>query len=333
MVTISMMTTTTANAQQPIELKAAIDSAYSTNLTLRSEKLNVEAYSNLKHAGWDLPQTSLTGEYGQFNSAFKDTKFGISQGFKFPTVYLKQKSVYTNEWQNAELTLEARKAELKKEVSSSYYNLVYTLQLKTILLEMDSIYSVFLKNAELKFDKGESNILEKNTAISQRGQIQLQLQEVEKEYANLVLEFNLLLNTKAIYIPINALLKLDAPAVGDAGIIKQHPFLQQLEQQQQISESKLKLERSMLLPDLFAGYNNTSITGMGPDNIYYNSSSRFQSIHAGIGIPLFFGSQKAKISTLKINQQIANNNVNAGTAMLELNYKKAVQEFATNSKM
>lgn len=332
LVTLSMITST-ANAQQPIELKAAIDSAYSNNLTLKSEKLNVEAYSKLKHAGWDVPQTSLTGEYGQFNSAFKDTKFGISQGVKFPTAYLKQRSVYTNEWQNAELTLEVRKAELKKEVSSSYYNLVYTLQLKTILLEMDSIYSVFLKNAELKFDKGESNVLEKNTAISQAGQIQLQLQEVEQEYANLVLEFNLLLNTKVIYVPINTLLKMDAPAVGDAGIIKQHPFLQQLEQQKEINRSKLKLEKSMLLPDLFAGYNNTSITGLGPDNVYYNSSRRFQSIHAGIGIPLFFGSQKAKISTLKINQQIADNNVNAGTAMLELKYKKAVQEFATNSKM
>ncbi|MDO9186103.1 MAG: CusA/CzcA family heavy metal efflux RND transporter [Bacteroidia bacterium] len=332
LVTFSMIAST-ANAQQPIELKAAIDSAYSNNLTLRSEKLNVEAYSKLKRAGWDLPQTSLTGEYGQFNSAFKDTKLGISQGFKFPTVYSKQKSVLTSEWQNAELTLEVRKAELKKEVSSSFYSLVYTRQLKTILLEMDSIYSVFLKNAELKFDKGESNVLEKNTAISQRGQIQLQLQEVEQEYANLILEFNLLLNTKVIYVPINTLLKMDAPAVSDAGIIKQHPFLQQLEQQQQISRSKLNLERSMLLPDLFAGYNNMSITGLGPDNIYYNPSSRFQSIHAGIGIPLFFGSQKAKISTLKINQQIAENNVNAGTAMLELNYKKAVQEFATNSKM
>ena len=332
LVTLSLITST-ANAQQPIELKAAIDSAYSNNLTLRSEKLNVEAYSKLKHAGWDLPQTSLTGEYGQFNSAFKDTKFGISQGFKFPTVYSKQKSVLTSEWQNAELTLEVRKAELKKEVSSSFYSLVYTRQLKTILLEMDSIYSVFLKNAELKFDKGESNVLEKNTAISQRGQIQLQLQEIEQEYANLILEFNLLLNTKVIYVPINTLLKMDAPAVSDAGIIKQHPFLQQLEQQQQISRSKLNLERSMLLPDLFAGYNNMSITGLGPDNVYYNPSSRFQSIHAGIGIPLFFGSQKAKISTLKINQQIAENNVNAGTAMLELNYKKAVQEFTSNSKM
>lgn len=320
-------------AQQPIELNAAIDSAYANNLSFKSDKLNVEAYSKLKQAAWDLPQTSVTGEYGQFNSAFTDTKFGVSQSFKFPTVYLKQKSVLTNEWKNAELTLAIRKAELKKEVSTIYYSLVYTAQVKSVLLGMDSVYSVFLKNAALKFEKGESNILEKNTAESQRGQIQLQLQQVEQEYVNLLLEFNVLVNGKTSVVPLATPLKMNAPLIADESAVKQHPFLLQLEKQQQISKSKLKLEKSMLLPDLFAGYSNASITGLGPDNVYYSSSSRFQSFQAGIGIPLFFGSQKAKISTLKINQQIAENNVNAGNALFQLNYKKAMQEYSTNANM
>ena len=320
-------------AQQPIQLTAAIDSAYANNLSLKSDKLNVDAYSKLKQAAWDIPQTSVTGEYGQFNSAFTDTKFGVSQNFKFPTVYLKQKSVLTNEWKNSELTFAIRKAELKKEVSILYYSLVYTTQVKSVLLGMDSVYSVFLKNAALKFEKGESNILEKNTAESQRGQIQLQLQQVEQEYANLLLEFNVLVNGKTSVVPDATQLKMNAPLIADESAVKQHPFLLQLEKQQQISKSKLKLEKSMLLPDLFAGYSNASITGMGADNINYGSSSRFQSFQAGIGIPLFFGSQKAKISTLKINQQIAENNVNAGNALFQLNYKKAMQEYSTNANI
>jgi cobalt-zinc-cadmium resistance protein CzcA len=332
---IAMLSAVSFNsfAQQPIELTAAIDSAYANNLSFKSDKLNVEAYSKLKQAAWDLPQTSVTGEYGQFNSAFTDTKFGVSQSFKFPTVYLKQKSVLTNEWKNAELTLAVRKAELKKEVSTIYYSLVYTAQVKSVLLGMDSVYSVFLKNAALKFEKGESNILEKNTAEAQRGQIQLQLQQVEQEYANLLLEFNVLVNGKISVVPVATPLKMDAPLIADESAVKQHPFLLQLEKQQQISKSKLKLEKAMLLPDLFAGYSNASITGLGPDNVYYSSSSRFQSVQAGIGIPLFFGSQKAKISTLKINQQIAENNVNAGNALFKLNYQKALQEYSTNANM
>jgi cobalt-zinc-cadmium resistance protein CzcA len=195
---------------------------------------------------------------------------------------------------------------------------------------MDSIYSIFLRNAALKFEKGDSNILEKNTAESQRGQIQLQLQQVTQEYESLLLEFNLLVNTKMSTSPVFSQLKMNSPLIVDNTIVKQHPFLQQLEKQQQLSNSKLQLEKSILLPDLLAGYSNSSITGMGPDNVYYNRSRRFQSFHAGIGIPLFFGSQKAKISTLKINQQIADNNLYAGTAMFQLKYQKAMQEYTVS---
>jgi cobalt-zinc-cadmium resistance protein CzcA len=322
-----------ANAQSTIDLKSAIDSAYANNLSLKSDKLNADAYAKLKSSAWDLPQTSLAGEYGSINSAYTDTRFGISQNFKFPTVYLKQRSVLTNEWKNAELSLELRKTELKKEVSTVFYDLIYTMELKKILLQMDSVYAVFLKNALLKFNKGESNILEKNTAESQRGQINLQLQQIEKEYANLMLEFNLLINAQSKYLPKDAIFKMDLPALADSSAIDQHPFIKQLEQQKVISQSKLKLERSSLLPNLYAGYSNMSITGLGADDIYYPRSKRFQSFQAGVGIPLFFGSQKSRISTMKINQQISENNARVGNALFVLNYKKAIQEVTTNIQM
>lgn len=326
-------TASTAHAQQAIALKAAIDSAYNNNLLLKSDKLNVDAYAKLKHSAWDLPQTEVIGEYGQVNSAYTDTKFGIAQSFKFPTVYLKQKSVLTNEWKNAELNLEARKAELKKEVSNTYYELLYTMRLKKVLTETDSIYSLFLKNAELKFAKGESNILERNMAEAQRGQIRIQLQQIDMEYNQLISDFALLLNTKSIYVPDANAEELNATLVADSSTIAQHPFIKQLELQNAISRSKLKLERSKMLPDLFAGYNNMSITGVGPDNVYYSSSARFQSFQAGVGIPLFFGAQRSRISAMKIDQQISENNRQAGEMMFQTKYKKAVQEYNANLKM
>jgi cobalt-zinc-cadmium resistance protein CzcA len=321
------------NAQNNIELKAAIDSAFANNLSLKSDKLNVEAYSKLKHSAWEVPQTSIIGEYGQFNSAFMDTKFGITQSLKFPTVYTKQKNILTNEWKNAGLALEIRKTELKKELSIIYFSVVHAAQLKFVLHSMDSMYGVFLKNAELKFEKGESNILEKNTAEMQRAQIKLQLAQIEQEYKNLLATFNLLINTKTELIPDAQQIKINAPIITEAASVKQHPFLLQLEQQKELSKSKLNLEKAFLLPDLFVGYNNSSITGLGPNNIYYTSSKRFQSFQAGVGIPLFFGSQKAKINVLKIHQQIADNNLVSSTALFQLNFKKAYQAYLTSVNM
>lgn len=322
----------TLKAQQPIELKAAVDSAFNNNLLLRSEQMNVESYSKLKHTAWDIPQTMLSGEYGQFNSAYYDTKFGVSQSFKFPLVYLKQKSVLAGEWKNAALTLEARKAELKKEVSFVYYQLVYAAQMKKLLIQTDSIYDVFWKNALLKFEKGESNILEKNVAEAQRGQIAMQLQEAEKEYNQLLADLQLLLNTKQQYIPVYEKVKNTPSFSADSSVVNQHPFIKLLEQQDAINRSKLKLQRSLLLPDLFAGYSNTSIRGVGADNSYYTASYRFQSVQAGIGLPLFFGSQKNKISAMRIEQQITENNIAAGTLQIQIRYKKALEEYQTASK-
>ena len=81
------------NAQTSISLSAAVDTALKNNLQVKNERLNAEYQKKLKAATIDIPQTSIIGEYGQFNSFYKDTKFGISQGISFPTVYAKQKSL------------------------------------------------------------------------------------------------------------------------------------------------------------------------------------------------------------------------------------------------
>lgn len=53
---------------------------------------------------------------------------------------------------------------------------------------------------------------------------------------------------------------------------------------------------------LSVGYFNTSITGTGPDNVLYSSSARFHSAQIGIDIPIFGGSQNARIKASKIQE-------------------------------
>ena len=314
----------TANAQQAIDLKAAIDSAFANNISLKSANYEIEAVNLMKKTAWEIPQTSFTGEFGQFNSAFSDVKFGISQSFKFPTVYVKQKSVLTNEWKNATLAYEIRKSNLKKELTLVYYQLIYYNQLKAVLFEIDSIYSQFIVKSELKFETGESSISEKNMAYSQRGQIQIQIQLIEQDYQNLHEEFNLLINGKTTFVPKNITLKIKSPLGNTIETIEQHPVIKYLNQQHTLSLSKVNFEKSLLLPDFFIGYNNTSITGMGPDNILYSKSHRFQSIQAGIGIPLFFTSQSNKIKAKKIELLKSENEVKVGRLSFESEYRKKI---------
>ncbi|MEO6301848.1 MAG: efflux RND transporter permease subunit, partial [Bacteroidia bacterium] len=327
---IAFILTSNVTAQTPISLQAAVDTAFKNNLSLKNDKLNAEYHKKLQGSGVDIPQTSVTGEYGQINSFYKDTKFGVSQSIKFPSVYLKQKSVLNEEWKSSVLNVAIKQNDLKKNVTQVFYELIYLEEKKKLLQHIDSVYVVFLKNAEMRFNKGESNILEKTTAETQRGQVNQQLKQLEQDYSIVQLQLKLLLNSSNDFVPTEKSKKIEVVSIADTSIIKQHPLITQLKQQEQIGISKFKLERSKLLPDLFISYNNMSMRGFGADANLYNASTRFQSAQVGIGLPLFFGSQKSKISALKINKDVAENNYLAGLKSLQSEYQQALLSYKKN---
>lgn len=318
-----------ANAQQPISLKAAVDTALKNNLMVKNEVLNAAYQEKLKTAAINIPQTSITGEYGQINSAYTDNKFGISQGISFPTVYAKQKSLQNATYQSSVLNIAVKEADLKKQVSEIFYLLIYLQQKEAILLKNDSVFAAFLEKANLRFSKGESNVLEKATAETQRGQIATQLIQLKSDMEISQLRFQLLLNTTTVFIPTADSPKINSISQLDTSVINAHPQIRFLEQQKSISMANTRLERSKLLPNLYAGYSSMTIQGTGADNVFYSNSSRFNSVQFGIGVPLFFGSQKAMINSSRLQEVIAENNYQIGIQTMKLELQSANQQYQT----
>ncbi|MFZ5972836.1 MAG: CusA/CzcA family heavy metal efflux RND transporter [Bacteroidota bacterium] len=319
-----------AQAQTPITLTAAIDTALQNNLSFRNEKLHAEYLEKLKGTGWDIPLTMVTGDYGQINSALKDNRINISQNIRFPVVYARQRDLLNAEWKSGVLNVAVKENELKKQVTEVYYYLVYLRETRKLLQHTDSIFATFLQSAELRFRTGASNILEKTTAETQRGQIALQLRALQQDYSILMLRLKLLLNTKTDFVPVESDLRLPLPQVEDASIIEQHPFIRELQQQQQIGLSRYKLEKSKLLPDLFAGFNSMTIQGFGADEKFYTQSTRFQSVQVGVGIPLFFGARKSSINATRINLELSQNKYLAGVQEFRNEYSQLIEEFNKN---
>ncbi len=316
-----------ADGQTPINLQTAIDTALKNNLSVKNEILNAEYQKKLKAAAVDIPQTNLTGEYGQINSFYNDTKFGISQSISFPTVYAKQKSLQNETYKSSVLNIAVKEAELKKQVSEVFYLLIYLEQKKNILLKNDSVYASFLEKANLRFAKGETNVLEKTTAETQRGQISIQLNQLKNDIEILQLQFQLLLNTTTVFIPSNENLKLVFSASLDTSVINNHPQIKVLQQQKNISVVNTQLEKSKLFPNLYLGYNNQSIQGAGADNVLYAKSYRFNSVQFGLGVPLFFGSQKGKINSSKMLELISANNYQLGLQTMKTEYETAFRNY------
>ena len=321
------------NAQTNISLRAAVDTALKNNLQVKNERLNAEYQKKLKAAAVDISQTSLTGEYGQINSFYNDTKFGISQSISFPTVYAKQKSLQNEVFKSSVLNIAVKESELKKRVSEVFYLFVYLQQKQIILLQNDSLFASSLEKANLRFTTGESNILEKTTAETQRGQISIQLNQLKNDIEILQLQFQLLLNTTTVLIPSNETPKLVFSEMVDTSAVNNHPLIKVLQQQKNISLVNTQLQKQKLLPELNLGYSNQSIQGTGPDNILYTKSYRFNSVQFGIGVPLFFGSQKGKINSAKTLELISENNYQIGMQSLKTEYETAYKNYQTQMQI
>ncbi len=314
-------------AQTPISLQTAIDTAFANNLLVKNERLKALYQKQLISSAANIPQTTVSGEYGQINSRFNDNRFVIAQNLYFPTVYGNQKSVLKEEWLSSVLNVAVREIDLKREVTHVFYTITYLYQKKTLLLQNDSLYSEFLRKADLRFESGESNILEKTTAETQRGQIAIQLNQLNTDLDLLLAQFRLLLNTTTSYYPEPSDFKMKAIEVADSSELINHPTLQLLAQQKMISGFNTQLEKSRLLPGITLAYNNMSMQGTGADNVFYNSGTRFQSGQFGIGIPLFYGSQRAKINAARTNELIQENIYFAGIQQVKSDYSKAKTQY------
>jgi cobalt-zinc-cadmium resistance protein CzcA len=330
LIAMLFLITNQSNAQTAINIQSAIDTALKNNLTIKNEKLRSQYQQKLIKTSASIPQTNVSGEYGQINSYYTDNRIGISQSFNFPTVYSNQKKLLTEEWKTSVLNISLKEADTKKMVRQVFYTYLYLKEKEDLLLKNDSIYAKFLERANLRFSTGESNVLEKTTAESQRGNITMQLIELQQDIELILLQFKLVLNTSTSFIPTESSSKLNLEVSTDKSLLNQHPSLKIIEQQKKTSLINQKLEKSRLMPDLNFGYYNMTMKGTGSDNVTYNSNTRFQSLQFGLGIPLFFGAQKAKINSSKINQTISENNYLQEMNLLQSQFNAAIRQYQSN---
>ncbi|MBP7400474.1 MAG: TolC family protein, partial [Chitinophagales bacterium] len=143
----------------------------------------------------------------------------------------------------------------------------------------------------------------------------------------LQMQFQLLLNTTIVYLPSANNTKMNFNAIADTSFINNHPSLQLLEQEKNVAMVNTQLQKSKLLPDLQLAYNNMSQQGMGADDLFYPKSERFSSVQFGIGIPLFFGAQKANIDAAKSLELISENNFRLGQQTLISEYESAFKKY------
>lgn len=297
-----------AQDARPLTLQQALQTAQQQNLQLKLNQQQAAYYEAITRSSTDLPKTSLAAELGSVNSAVFDNKFTLSQGFSFPAVYKRQRQVYEREWQQAKLQTALQQAEVARLVKLAYLQLQYLKAKKTLLQKTDSILSSYSRVAKIRYDNGESNLLEKATLDNQSQQARIQLDMIQTDQKTAVAQLGMLLHETTTNIdPADSL--SSAVVLFDSTTLQHHPFLRAYQQQQEVTNSKTQLEKAKLLPDWNLGYVNQSFIGWQSDKNqverYYGGGHRFSAAQIGIGIPIFASAQRARIKAAQQMQASA----------------------------
>ena len=309
------------SAQIPVTLDEAYSKAIVNNLDVRGAELRVNFQDRLKKSAVILDPLNISSDIGQIDTKDMDYEFSVSQTFRLPSFYKRQKQVLREEWQNSLVSVNLQKWQIKKELGLIFNNLNYLDKKKYLLEKMDSIYTQYFNRAELRLKKGETNLLEKATAENLKSQINIQLFNIKKDKEIVLQQLNLLINSKEYYTNKKEDFFIEKINFSENDI-NNHWIIQQLEQQKNIEQARLGVEKSKLQPYFSLGYNNIAKRETG-------ELMRLHNISVGFNIPIFNLGQKAIIEGQKVNQLIAENNKQVGMRELKKqfvelngNYKK-----------
>lgn len=277
--------------KEPINITSAIDSALQNNLGLKSAQQKVEATKAMIPMGFNLDKTQVFYRHDQNDIAengYSNTVFGISQSMLFPTVYGSQRKVYENMGMVEQQQYLLTQNQIIKEVSQTYYTIVYLQKLEDNYRFLDSLYQQFSIAANRRYELGETNYLEKLTARSKMRELAVRLAQTAESKNQAYVMLDQLIQLEREYeIPDQDLLPLPVQNWD----LETHPGIQFYRQSIALRQENVTLERQRLWPDLhgevFRG------TNTGPNARIY------PGVQVGVSIPLWFGAQKAKINSTK----------------------------------
>ena len=330
---ILLLSTHFANAQtNQLSLEEITSVALKNSSKLKADELAVLATKSLSKSAKEIPKTNFNVQLGQYNSKKFDNAFEISQTIPFPSLFSAKREAVKAEVISKELSKQITENEIKAQVQTYYYQLVFFENNKNKLLHLDSLYVDFVYASALRFITGETKQLEKTTAEAKRSEIKLLLQESEN---NITATYNLLkmwMNTSDDFsiATVQPYLPLQTVTIVDTNLLAQNPIIKKILQEATVAEQNKKVEKAIGLPDFTFGYNNQSLIGFQTINNqekYFNAGNRFHVGSIGIGIPLTFGATKAKIKSLDYQKQALQATAQNEQHQIEIQLVNAFQQY------
>lgn len=317
-----------------LDLTKVTEMAMKNNLGIQSQQLNLQSGQQLKKSAFELPKTEVGAQLGQYNSLNQDNNFNLRQSIPFPSVFSARSGLYNSMVQSDQLGLQATQNEITWRVQVAYGNILYLQEVQKQLVKLDSFYTDFAKAAALKYSTGESNLLEKTTAETKHAELEQFMVQNTSQLTIAYSELKMLTGyTGEISIADNIIQPIQINPTLDTSLISNNPALKNLYQQAIITDKNKKLELAQTLPDFSIGYFSQTLIGyqtIDNNDVYFGSGKRFTGITLGVGIPLTFFSNSAKIKSIELQKQSLQRNADYGKLQLQTQLKQALEGYQKN---
>ena len=275
-------------------LDQALNSIAENNKTLQSANQYVAAKSLEMHTGLTLDNPFVTADYmiGRPVSGGNQLDFMVVQAFDFPSVYSRQSVLADENEAMLSIQLKEIKQNILLEAKTTILEVIHLNKQALIFQERVGSSVKIVANYQLKFDAEDISALELNKAKIQLLNFQSELRKLENEVkmkTQHLTELNggLELLIDATEYPLHPVVPVfetleDSIEVND-------PRLKELQQQVQIYESTLSLNRALTLPKFEFGYHYQSVLGQ-----------TFNGAHIGVSIPLWENKNKVNAANASI---------------------------------
>ena len=276
----------------------AVELALKNNPKVANAALKIDEARSQKQGSWDFSPLEFKYQYGQINSETNDRYMEINQNFGSLLAHIQsfRKANRNVDLITSEYTITEK--EITVQVKSAYFFWLYLHNKLDVLNEQKNLYHDLVRIAGLRYNLGESDLLEKTVADTRYA-------EVDNDYNRTQDDLVIAQNKLKQLICTDGDIYPDTLESGKYGLItpmdtsRYSPDVLTgfYEKNYLWQKSNLDYEKSLYFPGIMAGYFNQNI---GP-------LKGLDGWHIGIYFPLWFFPQNARIKSAKIQTQIAEN--------------------------
>lgn len=305
------------------------------NLTLQAGRKSIERAKIMEGTAWDVDKTEIAFGQNPASSGDTDNALAFSQGIEFPTVYTARRGQLKAETQAEKSRLGVTNQQIKLEIASAYYAMLYQTHRLSILQRQDSILDRYCDVAEKRYKAGEARQLEFLTAERLRNENHLEMVNVKSEAENKQMELMALLNTDQPVLPAESyLIALESPISGTFNY-QQTADAQYQQDRLKALDKEVKCAKTGYAPSLSLTVRTQAlISSWDPYHIDRQrfTEGNFFGFEIGVGVPLFYGATKAKVKAARKDREVAELEMQQDRREKERDYRLGYNRFQNAAK-